>query len=288
MRSLCVAGVVCFLVGCTKVNDGSDGRARVEDPVLKTAQAESSSPPDTDSKPVAHSAGYTPADPQAAAQGSKSGPPATSPVRSAPPSPVEAIINKYIDSGVDGVVDVRTDKNEAITKVVVVGATPISTVLGAADGLLTARREARLRAAGKFRQFLKEKVSIEEKSETERIVKLDSKKGSDLTESGKKISKFSDKYETVSEGMVMGLQTLGFKTVSLNDKEKVYVVVCGWDAVTSKAAGNLADELDKDMDAKGNKSQGSPEERRKLKDQQGVTPAGSKFFDKAPSKDPNP
>ena len=282
MRSLCVVGLVIFLVGCAKVDDKSDGHARVAEPVLK---AESPSPAAPAPSPVAHSASYTPSDPQAAGQGSKSGSAATSPASSSPASPVEAIINKYVDSGVDGVVDVRTDKNGAITRVVIIGATPISTVLGAGDGLLTARREARLRAAGKFRQFLKEKVSIEEKSETERIVKLENKKGNDLNESGKKISKFSDKYETVSEGMVKGLQTLGYKTVSLNNKEKVYVMVCGWDAETSKAAGNLADELDKDMDAKGSKGDGSLEERRKLKDQEGVTPAGSKFFGKPPSKD---
>jgi hypothetical protein len=177
-----------------------------------------------------------------------------------------------------------------VSKVVIVSAVPITTVLGAADGLMTARREARLRAAGKFRQFLKEKVNIEEKSESERIVKLESEKGSDLTESGKKISKFSDKYQTVSEGMVKGLQTLGYKTVSLNPKEKVYVMVCGWDAATSKAVDNLANELDKDMDKKDSQSKGteSPEERRKLDDQHAVTPAGSKFFDKPPSdkKDP--
>ena len=37
----------------------------------------------------------------------------------------------------------------------------------------TARNEARLRAVGKFRQFLKEKVSIVETTKTERILKLE-------------------------------------------------------------------------------------------------------------------
>jgi hypothetical protein len=94
--------------------------------------------------------------------------------------------------------------------------------------------------------------------------------------------------------MVKGLQTLGYKTVSLNPKEKIYVMVCGWDAATSKAVDNLANELDKDMDKKDSKKDGqsksteSPAERRKLDDQHAVTPAGSKFFDKPASdkKDP--
>jgi hypothetical protein len=279
MRFLCALGLVGFLVGCGKVGEASDDRARTVDPVLKSTPVDS--PPavaDAAKQPATTRVANAPPEPSTAAEPSKQAP-------ATPPSPVDAIINKYVDSGVDGVVDVRTDKSGAITKVVVVGASPITTVLGAADGLLTARREARLRAAGKFRQFLKEKVSVEEKSETERVVKLESEKGSDLTESGKKLSKFSDKYQTVSEGMVKGLQVLGYKTVSLNAKEKVYVMVCGWDAVTSKAVGNLADELDKDMD-KGGKGGESPEERRKLQDQQNVTPAGSKFFDKLPSDTP--
>jgi hypothetical protein len=278
MRFLCAAFLVCFLVGCGKVGEGSDDRARAVDPVMKTTPVASASDADPAKIPGSTRVANAPPDPVSAPAGAKPAP--------TPASPVEVIINKYVDSGVDGVVDVRTDKSGAITKVIVVGATPISTVLGAADGLLTARREARLRAAGKFRQFLKEKVSVEEKSETERIVKLESEKGSDLTESGKKISKFTDKYETISEGMVKGLQVLGYKTVSLNAKEKVYVMVCGWDAVTSKAAGNLADELDKDMNAKGGQGGGSPEERRKLEDQHNVTPAGSKFFDTPPSDKP--
>jgi hypothetical protein len=284
MRSFCAIGILCLLVGCNKVNNSGDDRAKVADPVLKSTSGES--PGGGTTRTAAYSGAKDPPSAQPGAGAST----VSSPAPSTPASPIEAIINKYVDSGVDGVVDVKTDKSGAVTQVVIVSAVPITTVLGAADGLMTARREARLRAAGKFRQFLKEKVNIEEKSESERVVKLESEKGSDLTESGKKISKFSDKYQTVSEGMVKGLQTLGYKTVSLNPKERVYVMVCGWDAVTSKAVDNLANELDKDMDKKDGKSKSteSPVERRKLEDQHAVTPAGSKFFDKPPSdkKDP--
>jgi hypothetical protein len=278
-------GLVCVLAGCAKENNGGDDRAKAVDPVLKSSSGQAPAGGGA-TRTAAYSGAKDPPSPQPAAGAST----ASTSAPNTPPSPIEVIINKYVDSGVDGVVDVRTDKSGAVSKVVIVSAVPITTVLGAADGLMTARREARLRAAGKFRQFLKEKVNIEEKSESERIVKLESEKGSDLTESGKKISKFSDKYQTVSEGMVKGLQTLGYKTVSLNPKEKVYVMVCGWDAATSKAVDNLANELDKDMDKKDSQSKGteSPEERRKLDDQHAVTPAGSKFFDKPPSdkKDP--
>jgi hypothetical protein len=274
------AGVIAFLlVGCTdaaakKTNE----QAKSLEPAVKTVPAAGA-----DAKPTGPAAGAT-----ASAGGSTvaqrgEGPAGdqTAPA-AAPKSPMDAIIDKYVESGIDGVVDVMQDKNGTINKVVIVGAAPISTVLGAADGLLTARREARLRAAGKFRQFLKEKVSIEEKTETERVVKLETKEtGGDLTESGKKISKNSEKYQTVSEGMVKGLQVLGYKTVSLNEKEKIYVMICGWDAATSKAVTGLAKDLDSDEGAGADKGESS-KERRKLPDQQGTAPGADKFFGKPP------
>jgi hypothetical protein len=280
MRCLC-AGLVAFLVaGCTDAAaKKSNEQAKSVEPVVKTAPAAASG----DAKPASDGAGQSVSGGGAAV--AKQG---DAPVKdqataaTAPKSPLDAIIDKYVDSGIDGVVDVMQDKNGAITKVVIVGAAPISTVLGAADGLLTARREARLRAAGKFRQFLKEKVSIEEKTETERVVKLETKEtGGDLTESGKKISKNTEKYQTVSEGMVKGLQVLGFKTVSLNEKEKVYVMICGWDSATSKAVSGLAKDLDSDDGTSADKGEMS-KERRKLPDQQGTAPGADKFFTKPP------
>jgi hypothetical protein len=201
-----------------------------------------------------------------------------------PLSPAEAKLNKiidgYVDSGVEGVVETDTDKNGVINRVVIVSAAKIDTILGAADGLVTARREARLRAAGKFRQFLQEKVSIEEGTESERIVKVEGKGGGDLNENAKKISKNTEKYKTVSEGMVRGLQTLGFKTVSLNAKERMYVVVMGWDSETSNAVKELADNLDKDSKDKGAQDVlDDADEHRKLDDQQGIAPGAKKFFD---------
>jgi hypothetical protein len=277
MRPLCLT-IVFLIVGCNSNSTPAPERARVVEPVVKAAPASapaSAEPGKLDPavKPAAESVAAASPDAQPAAGSGAS------------KSPVEQIIDKYADSGIDGVVDVKTDKNGVIDQVVIVGAAPISTVLGAADGLLTARREARLRAAGKFRQFLKEKVSIEEKSETERVVKLESKQGSDLTESGQKVSKNTEKYSTISEGMVRGLQVLGFKTVSLNPKEKVYVMVCGWDSATSNAVKGLSKDLDSD-DAGGKDGQGgAPGERRELKDQSKVAPGADKFFKKRPPDD---
>jgi hypothetical protein len=296
MRCFFACALVGMLVGCTDaVSKKTDEHAKSLDPVVRQTPAAS----DSAAKPASGNATEAPMGNKPAGGGGgesttggdsmvaqrnndAAGNQATA--ASAPRSPLDRIIDKYVDSGIDGVVDVTTDSNGGITKVVIVGAAPISTVLGAADGLLTARREARLRAAGKFRQFLKEKVSIEEKTETERVVKLETgEKGGDLTESGKKISKNTEKYQTVSEGMVKGLQVLGYKTVSLNPKEKVYVMICGWDAATSKAVSGLAKDLDSD-DATGGDKGADSKERRTLPDQQGVAPGADKFFgnDKKP------
>jgi hypothetical protein len=276
MRPLCLT-LVCLLVGCGGNSSPAPEKATSVEPLVKSAPASEPAKLDPAVKPAAEPVAAASADPRPAYD--------TAPA-SAPKSQIDQIIDKYADSGVDGVVDVQTDKNGVINRVVIVGTSPISTVLGAADGLLTARRDARLRAAGKFRQFLKEKVSIEEKSETERVVKLESKQGSDLTESGQKISKNTEKYSTVSEGMVRGLQTLGFKTVSLNPKEKVFVMVCGWDSATSNAVKGLDKELESDEPKGGADSQpGTPGERRELKDQSKTAPGAEGFFKKKPPDD---
>ena len=167
-----------------------------------------------------------------------------------------------------------------ISKMVVVGAARISTVLGAADGLQTARNEARLRAVGKFRQFLEEKVSVTETSETERTLKLEGD-GNDLAESGKKISKNTEKYKTFSEGMVRGMQVLGYKTVKLNEKERMYVMVMGWSKDLADKTRAVAGELDRGTTraAPAAVPAADADERRKLQDASGALPAAKGFFD---------
>jgi hypothetical protein len=265
MRLFLLAGFTFLVLGCAKTEPSKPDKAMLVDPAYKP-RAAVKDPIDDPARPAA---------------GDKQ-------VERKPTSPEEAklskIIDQYVDSGIDGVVETDTDKNGVINKVVIVGAAKIDTILGAADGLVTARREARLRAAGKFRQFLEEKVSIEEGTESERIVKLEGKGGGDIKENAKKISKNTEKYKTVSEGMVRGLQTLGYKTVSLNAKERMYVVVMGWDTETSNAVKNLANELDKDGKGKDKDDEGGKlgdeKERRKLDDQDGLAPGAKKFFEK--------
>ena len=194
---------------------------------------------------------------------------------------VDDIIAQYADSGVDGVVDIVKNPDGEITKMVVVGAARISTVLGAADGLQTARNEARLRAVGKFRQFLEEKVSVTETTETERTLTLEGD-GADLAESGKKISKNTEKYKSFSEGIVRGMQLLGYKTVKLNEKERMYVVVMGWSKDLAAKTRALANDLDKPRSAGTRPAAASAadaEERKKMEEASRVLSGAKDFFD---------
>lgn len=268
MRTLLVATLAALLAGCNNKSDKSSSDAVEVDPVVHQ-EKDDSSRPRSGRNSTADNGGT------GIARADEDG---TAPRRPAAHSRVQKIIDKYVETGVDGVVDVMVGKDGRINKVIVVGAEPIRTTLGAADGLLTARRQARLTAAGKFRQFIKEKVTMSEKTENERIIKLEGK-GDSLKEEGKKIEKFTEKYETISEGMVRGLQTLGYKTVSLNKKEKIYVVVMGWDHKTSELTKKLDKELESD-DTGDDGTPGSAQERRKLKDQSGVAPGAKDFFDK--------
>src|SRR5689334_17073012 len=130
MRPLCLT-LVCLLVGCGGNPSPAPEKIHVTEPLVKSPPAsEPASPPpaklDPAVKPAAESVAAASPDPRHASD--------AAPAK----SPIDQVIDKYADSGIDGVVDVVTDKNGVITKVVIVGASPISTVLGAADGLLTA------------------------------------------------------------------------------------------------------------------------------------------------------
>ena len=78
------------------------------------------------------------------------------------------------------------------------------------------------------------------------------------------------------------MQVLGFKTVSLNDKEKMYVTVMGWSKDLADKTRALANELDKPRQAGAQPaavSGADAAERRKLEDKGGVLPGAKGFFD---------
>lgn len=162
---------------------------------------------------------------------------------------VEKALSKIAQIG-PGVHGIKKDHKGRITSCMVVGQARISTVLGKTKGLQTARQQARLAASAEFVKWLKEKVSVHSKSEEETILYLEGSKDNDeeaLKESGKAVEKNSEKMESISEGLVRGLQMLH---VEVNSDEKTYTIVMGWSAETAKATKKVSEDL-KDSEPKG-------------------------------------
>lgn len=158
-----------------------------------------------------------------------------------PPAPAAGEVPKFdpIEALVKlgpGVQKIKKAPNGAITSLVVVGQSKISTVLGKARGLETARRNAELSARGAFTKWLKTDSSIIELSEQEGVI-LAENDGSGLTETGKAIDKSSAKMESVSSGLTRGLQLLH---ADQDPETEMFTVIFGWKADTAKGTKAVA------------------------------------------------
>jgi len=150
-----------------------------------------------------------------------------------------------------GVHAIKMDKQGRITSCMIVGQARISTVLGKPKGLQDARTKARLDVSAQFVKWLKEKVSLHEKSGEETILFLEGSENNDekaLKESGKSIEKTSKTFESVSEGFLRGLQVLH---VEVSDKDKSYALVMGWSVENAKAAEKVEKSTDSKDGQKG-------------------------------------
>jgi len=157
-------------------------------------------------------------------------------------------LSKIVQLG-PGVHAVKRDSKGRIQSCVVVGQSRISTVLGAAKGKETARQRARLAASGEFVKWLKEKVSVHARSEDETIMFLEGSDGNDqdaLKESGKAVEKTSTMMESISEGLVRGLQVLHAET---NAAGETYSIVMGWSADQSEATKKIGQDQRNDQPA---------------------------------------
>ncbi len=178
-----------------------------------------------------------------------------------------------------GVHAIQTDKRGTITSFVVVGQSRVSTTLGKAKGMEVARERARTAVSGEFVKWLKEKVSVRQRSETETVMMIE---GSDeaLKESGKSVEKDSKVIDSFSDGIVRGLQVLH---LDVSDKDKTYTLVMGWDAKTSKATKKVGDDLKDDAKPdgeKGTKGDGTSKAREKIDDKTVTSDDAKKFLPK--------
>lgn len=162
---------------------------------------------------------------------------------------VEEALAKYVAIG-PGVQVVKKDKRGRVTSLVVVGNSRISTVLGKEKGLEIARERARLECSAAFVRWLKEKASIFSSSSEEDVVLMEGTESADAntkSEFGKAVDKNSKKMESVSEGIVRGLQPIHAET---DGEGKTFSLVMGWKADTAEAVKKLAASLASDETAK--------------------------------------
>jgi hypothetical protein len=147
-------------------------------------------------------------------------------------------LSKIVQLG-PGVHAIKKDDKGRIISCIMVGQSRISTVLGATKGLETARERARLAASGEFVKWLKEKVSIHVKTDDQTTLFLEGAEGNDkdaLKESGKAVESTSKTMDSITEGLVRGLQVLH---VEVSDKDKTYSILLGWDAKTAAATNGV-------------------------------------------------
>ena len=105
-----------------------------------------------------------------------------------------------------------------------------------------------------------------------------------LEEAGKQIKKDAQKFQSIAEGTVRGLTQLHQEIQSPNKKEKVLVLVMGWDADLSDAIKKVGKDLEGDTPAPKGDSKGDGEdplkEKKKIEDSKKTSPAAKKFLDK--------
>ena len=145
-----------------------------------------------------------------------------------------------------GVHNIQKNKKGNITAFVVVGQARISTSLGKAKGLELARNKANLACSAEFVKWLKEEVSVYESNDEETVILLEgSEEGDDesLSESGKSVEKSSKKMESLSKGLVRGLQLLHKE---VDGDGKTYTVIKGYKADTAEGAKKVASDLASD------------------------------------------
>jgi hypothetical protein len=158
---------------------------------------------------------------------------------------IEDQMKKLIDLG-PGVHMIQKDKKGRITSCMIVGQSRISTALGKAKGIEVARDKANLGCSAEFVKWLKEEVTVYQSSDEETVILLEgeeSAEGDSLKESGKAVEKNSKKMESLSKGLVRGMQVLHKQ---VDGDGKTYSIVKGWKAETAEGVKKVSSDLASD------------------------------------------
>ena len=182
-----------------------------------------------------------------------------------------------------GVHEIQKDGKGRIVSCVIVGQARISEVLGASKGIQTARQKADLAASAEFVKWLNEKVQVIQSSEEETIILLEGTangKTDNLTESGKAVEKNSVKMQSVSEGLVKGLQIIYSEVDSEN---KTYSVAKGWSLKNSNAVAAVKDKIDNPGKVKPEKNKPKESGDKGIKSKSAVSEDAGQFLKKPKS-----
>lgn len=177
---------------------------------------------------------------------------------------IEEQMAKVVDLG-PGVHMIQKDKKGRIVSCLVVGQARISTALGKAKGMEVARDKANLACSAEFVKWLKEEVSVYQSSDEETVTLLEGEEtgeGDTLKESGKAVEKSSKKMESLSKGLVRGLQVI-HKDVDGDGKN--YTIVKGWKADNAEGVKRVAADMASDEPSeKGAKKESTGKKSGKL------------------------
>lgn len=191
---------------------------------------------------------------------------------------VEKAFSKIAQLG-PGVHAIKKDAKGRITSCVVVGQSRISTVLGKAKGLETARQRARNACSSEFLRWLKEKAVVIQGQNDETITLMegneDNSKDDALKESGKAVEKTSTRFLSISQGLVRGLQVLHFY---VSDKDKSYTLVMGWSADNARATENIENGDRKSKPDESSKAKAKKPLDKKIEDKKATSDDAKKFL----------
>lgn len=184
-------------------------------------------------------------------------------------------IQKLVKLGT-GVHKVKCDKKGRIKTCVIVASSRISTVLGNTKGIAIAQKRAALAAKAEFVKWLKVDIEIRENSEDESTLFIEGSEENDelaLRESGKSLEKTTETINSISKGLISGLELI-HKQVNSDDKE--LILVYGWSAETAAAI--------REMEKNKNQSSSKKKEKRlsgkkNIKDKSVTSDNAKKFLE---------
>ena len=156
---------------------------------------------------------------------------------------------KFVKLG-PGVHAIKKNKKGQIRSCIIVGQVRISTALGKEKGLELSREKASLAIVAEFAKWLKEDVSVYQGREEETIILMEGNEEPDqdtLKETGKAIEKSVTKIESISMGLVRGLQLL-HKEIS--EDGKTLTIIKGWKSDMAEATKKVAADSKSDDPAK--------------------------------------